>query len=166
MAEETQIIEVGVADAKISVAPHILITYALGSCVGIILYDAARRIGGLAHPMLPDITKSVMNSNQAKFVNSVLEMMINSLKAYGCNESSLCAKLFGGATLFTTGISANSDFFNIGERNISMAKQLLNEWRIKLVAEDTGGTYGRTVSCDLQTGRVRVKSIYHGEKEF
>ncbi|MFH1767841.1 MAG: chemotaxis protein CheD [Candidatus Omnitrophota bacterium] len=65
------------AEVKISSAPDILTTRGLGSCVGIVLYDSIKQIGGLAHPMLPDIEKARIKTNPAKFVDSVIKMMID-----------------------------------------------------------------------------------------
>jgi len=166
MDQEIQLIEVGVADVKVSASPNILITYALGSCVGIVLYDPVRKIGALGHPMLPDITKSVANANPAKFVNSILEYMLSELASRGCQSSYLKAKLFGGATLFAGVEGDRGDFFNIGPRNIEMSKALLNHYGIELAAEDTGGNFGRTILVNLANGKVRMKTIYHGEKDF
>lgn len=166
MDQEIQLIEVGVADAKVSASPNILITYALGSCVGIVLYDPVKKIGALGHPMLPDITKSVANKNPAKFVNSIMEYMLAELASKGCQASYLKAKLFGGAALFTGGAGERSDFFNIGPRNVEMSKALLQHYRIELVAEDTGGNFGRTILVNLANGKVRMKTIYHGEQDF
>lgn len=166
MEDRAQIIEVGVAEAKLATSPRILVTYALGSCLGIILYDKQRKMGGLAHPMLPDINKSVMNTNPAKFVNSAIELMLTSFEAYGSRASSLIAKIFGGATLFKTISDTQSDFFNIGQRNVEVAKVLLRRYGIEICAEDTGGDYGRTLIFNVDSGIVRIKTITHGEKEF
>ncbi len=160
---EGRIIEVGMAEVKISSAPDILITRGLGSCVGITLYDPIRRIGGLAHPMLPDIHKAKVKTNPAKFVNSVIELMIKEFTKRNCRVSSLMAKVFGGGHMFSA-IPYDSPF-NIGVKNVEKAKEVFSSLKIKIVAEDTGGNYGRTVELYLATGKVRVKTLFHGVKE-
>ena len=159
---ENSIIEVSMAGMEISSAPSIMITRGLGSCIGIVLYDSQKKIGALAHPMLPDISKSRVRSNPAKFVDAVIDITINKLRNRNCRINLLEAKIFGGAHMFST-IPHNSPF-NIGLKNVSKAKEILNSLNIKVVAEDTGGNYGRTIEFDLSTGNVKVKTLFHGEK--
>ncbi|MCM8823129.1 MAG: chemotaxis protein CheD [Candidatus Omnitrophica bacterium] len=164
VVEEIKIIEVGMGEFKISSSPHILVTRGLGSCLGITLYDYTKKIGGLAHPMLPDIDKAQINSNPTRFVNSVIEKMVDELKLRGCSVNSLVAKIFGGAHMFTT-VSGNS-IFNVGTKNIEKAKESLNNLKIRISAEDVGGNFGRTIEFYLDTGKVKVKTIFYGEKEL
>lgn len=164
MEKERKTIEVGMAEVKVSASPEILITRGLGSCVGIALYDPTKRIGALAHPMLPDINKAKVKSNPAKFVNSVIDTMLEELKKRGCIMSNIRAKLFGGGHMFTA-IPYDSPF-NIGVQNIEKAKDVLSSLGIRIVAEDSGGNFGRTIHLDLATGKVKVITIFHGEKEL
>lgn len=148
---------------KFASSPDILATRGLGSCVGITMYDSAKKIGALAHPMLPDIEKAKIKSNPAKFVNSSIEIMVEELKKKGCSISSVQAKIFGGAHMFSA-IPPNSTF-NIGVKNIQAAKDALGAAGIKLVGEDTGENYGRTIKFDLSSGKVEVRTIFQGIKE-
>jgi len=156
-------IEVGMAEMKIASAPEVLITRGLGSCVGIVLYEPLSKIGGLAHPMLPDIEKAKIKSNRAKFVNSVVEAMVEELIKKGARKTALIAKIFGGGHMFSA-IPYDSPF-NIGIKNVSKAKEVLNSLKIRIVAEDTGGNYGRTIEFHLSTGEVKVKTLFHGVKQ-
>jgi len=157
-------IEVGMAEMKISSAPNILITRGLGSCVGIVFYDPIKKIGGLAHPMLPDIDKAKLKHTPSKFVNSVIELMLKELKAQGSIKSTIKVKFFGGGHMFS---AIPKDIpFNIGAKNVAMTKEVLNRLKMDASAEDTGGNYGRTIELDLSTGLVKVKTIFHGEKEL
>ncbi len=161
MAEE--IIEVGMADVKVSKSPVKLITRALGSCVGVVIYDSVRKSGGMAHSMLPDIDKTRIKSNSGRFVNSAISNMVSELERFGSQRSRLTAKLFGGAQMFSFFPSESS--LNIGQRNIQMAHEILKQIGIKIIAEETGGTFGRTITLDLETGKVLVDTIYLGSKE-
>jgi len=164
LSREGDIIEVGMAEMKVSSAPSVMITRGLGSCVGITLYDPVKKIGALAHPMLPDIDKAKAKSNPAKFVNSVIDMMVKEFTSKGCRTHSLKAKIFGGGHMFST-IPYDSPF-NIGVKNVEKVKEILDSLKIKIVDDDTGGNYGRTIVFDLSTGVVKVKTLFHGEKKL
>ena len=158
------IIEVGMADMKISTPPHTLVTRGLGSCVGITLYDPHKKRGGLAHAMLPCFAMAKIKTNPFKFVDSVIPLMFEELKKQGCKMEKLEVKLFGGAHMFSS-IPMDSSF-NIGAKNIKTAYELLDKYNISVIAEDTGGNYGRTIFFDLSTGKVKVRTIFFGEKEL
>jgi len=158
-----EIIEVGMAQMKLAKAGAILVTRVLGSCLGITLYDPVKKIGAMAHPMLPDIDKVKIKSNPARFVNSVINKMLQDLKKEGCLKLHLVAKLFGGAHMFS--FITKDSVLNVGERNIEMAKSVLQQQGIKIAAEELRGSIGRTIELDLENGRVCVKTISMKEKE-
>lgn len=158
------IIEIGIAEMKISEAPNILVTRGLGSCVGIVLYDSFKKIGALAHPMLPSIKNARFKSNPFKFVDSSVSLMLEEFKKRGSLIKNLTAKIFGGAHMFAS-IPPESPL-NIGARNISMTREVLNSFGIKIIAEDVGGNFGRTIFFDLDSGKVKVRTIFQGEREF
>ena len=164
MEEQGQLIEIGMAEMKIGSPPCVLITRGLGSCVGIVFYDSVKKLGALAHPMLPDIEKSKIRLNPAKFVNSVIEMMHKEFKNRGSLPYAIRAKLFGGGHMFSS--IPKDSLFNIGAKNVAMAKEKLEALGIKVVGEDTGGNYGRTIRLDVDSGKVNVKTIFHGEKDI
>lgn len=156
------IIEVGMADMKIGASPVVIVTRGLGSCLGIVLYDNFKKIAALAHPMLPKIDEGRVKSNPYKFVDSAIVSMLEELKKKGCQPHLLCAKIFGGAHMFSS-IPINS-VFNIGARNAEVAKEMFSANGIKLIGEDIGGNSGRTIFVDSATGKVAVKTLFHGEK--
>ncbi len=151
---------VGISDWKICGSPDSLITYALGSCVGICLYDKNSRIAGLAHIMLPDSTAITGGAaTRAKFADTAIVDMIDAMKAKGANITALTAKIAGGAVMFQ---SASSQF-NIGERNVEAVRKKLAELRIPIVAADTGCNYGRTVTFFADNGALEVNSASKGK---
>lgn len=160
---EKNSVEVNMAEMKIARAPDLLVTRGLGSCLGIVLYDPTKKIGAIAHPMLPDIEKAKNKSNPARFVNSVIEKMVEDLRKEGCLKKNLVAKLFGGAHMFSF-ISQDS-ILNVGEKNIVMAKAMFEQLGIEVAGEELRGIVGRTVVLDLETSKVCVKTIAAGEKE-
>lgn len=152
---------VGMADLKTAKAPDILTTLALGSCVGITLYDKASRIGGMAHCMLPTY-KGFEGQNKAKFVDSAVIELIGALSRLGVKKTSLVAKITGGAHMFT-GVSQNNDLLKIGERNAAAGVAILKQLGIPIVANDTMGTHGRTIELNLADGALKVRTVGLGE---
>jgi len=161
---EENTVEVRMGDMQIASAPARLVTRALGSCLGITLYNSVRKLGAMAHPMLPDIDKARMKSNPHRYVNSVIRKMVEDLEKLGITKNNLTAKLFGGAHMFSF-ITADS-ILNVGEKNIAMAKAVFEESAVKIVAEEVGGTFGRTIELNLENGKVLVDTISWGRKEI
>ena len=158
------IIKVGMADLKVAKAPQILTTLGLGSCVGIALYDKANKVAGLAHIMLPDSTQIKNNANKAKFADTAMQVLIQELEKSGANINRLTSKIAGGAQMFS--IDTQSDMMKIGARNVQATKALLNSYKIPLLAEDTGGNFGRTIEIYPDTGALLVKAIGKGKTEL
>lgn len=156
---------VGISDYKWAKNPNIFVTYALGSCVGICLYDRQLKIGGLSHIMLPDSNMFSRNeTNRMKFADTAIIDLVQKLKGNGADLRRLTAKIAGGAQMFE--VQPGSQMGTIGERNIESVKNVLNELRIPIIAEDTGLNYGRTVYFDLDTGIMKVQSLSRNVKEY
>ncbi len=160
----SELIKVGMADYKVGRNPDSLISYGLGSCVGIALYDPLSKIGGLAHIMLPDSTQARSAENPAKFADTALPLMLDEIIRMGALKSRITAKIAGGAQMFT--FANATDVMRVGERNVEAVKLVLRRLDIRIIAEDTGGNYGRTVELKLDTGGYRIKTIDKGEKEL
>lgn len=160
---EENIIEVNMAEMKIAQAPAKLVTRGLGSCLGITVYDPFKKIGAMTHAMLPDIDKARIKSNPARFVNSAIKKMVEEMEKMGSLRTHLIAKLFGGAHMFS--FITYDSALNVGQKNIDIAESVFKELGIKLAAQETGGTFGRTVELNLDDGKVLVKTISWGEKE-
>ncbi|MFH1783339.1 MAG: chemotaxis protein CheD [bacterium] len=161
-----EVIKVGMADIKVSVSPNVLTTLGLGSCLGIILYDPVKKVGAMAHTMLPDINMVKIQRNKAKFSNSAITEMIQKMIKLGAHSKNLEAKIIGGAHMFTGAKIINTTAFNVGERNILSAREALEQQKIKIVGEDVGGDYGRSVEFNLDTGKVKIRTIAWGLKEI
>lgn len=159
-----ELIKVGMADYKVGCNPASLISYGLGSCIGIALYDSVTRIGGLAHIMLPDSTQARSAENPAKFADTAIPLVLEEMIKLGAVRSRIVAKIAGGAQMFT--FANTTDIMRVGERNAEAVRILLKKVDIRILAEDTGGNYGRTVELKLETGVYRIKTIDKGEKEL
>ena len=139
-----------VGQIHVDSAPHAISTV-LGSCVAVCLYDTALGIGGMNHYLLPFWNGNGLQS--PKFGNIAIPKLIESMIMKGSNPKNLQAKIFGGASL-NMGIS---DAMMIGQKNILVAKEILREYKIVLVAEDVGGQNGRKIQFDLERGKVLLK---------
>lgn len=127
----------------------------LGSCVAVCLYSPEMQIGGINHYMLP--LWNGVGLASPKYGNIAIEKLIAKLSELGCNKYKLFAKIFGGADQL---INNGSDtLFKIGERNIIIAKKMLKEAGIQIVAENTGGIRGRKIRFDTWTGEVLMGFI-------
>ena len=160
----SNVVTIGISDMKIVRSDDSLVTYALGSCVGICLYDQVLKIGGLGHIMLPTFPKNNQKENKHRFADTCIPEMIQQMEKMGCNRRRIVAKIAGGAKMFE--VSGDSSLGNIGQRNILAVKESLNSFRIRICAEDTGLNYGRTVYFFAEDGRMVVKSFSNGTKTY
>lgn len=152
-----EMIKVGMADLKVCPFPNAITTLGLGSCVGIAVYDPISKVGGLAHVMLPDSTQIRNNSNRAKFADTGIHDLVEFMIKAGASRNRLVAKIAGGAQMFA--FNGQSDMVRIGARNVEASKLKLKELGIRLLAEDTGLNYGRTVEFYTETGNFVIKSV-------
>lgn len=134
----------------------ILITHALGSCIGIALYDPMIHFGALLHIMLPE-QGQMRDQNLYKYADTGLIEMIRKATAFGAVKTRMTAKIAGGAKMFE--MKGNNNLGNIGERNALNVKKILREQGIRLTGEDTGLNYARTMSLDVSTGSVLIKTF-------
>lgn len=155
-------ITIGIGDLKVCRAPDVLVTYALGSCVGVCLLDSAVSVGGLSHIMLPESSGMSAASTPMRFADTALPMLIRQMESMGASKARMKAKIAGGATMFATA----SDKFNIGERNIAAVKKILNENHIPIIAQDIGLDYGRTQFFYPETGIMEIRAAAKGNKQF
>jgi chemotaxis protein CheD len=148
---------VGIAEMVVSNDPEdVIVTYSLGSCLGIVLYDIKSRVGGMIHVMLPDsgiekVSKTSAAFNPAKYVDTGVPLLIQACMAQGLNKKSACLSVFGGAQIFD-----REDYFNIGKRNyISLRKAIWQEGLL-ITHEHVGGRVHRTVKIELKSGEITL----------
>lgn len=152
-----EMIKVGMADLQICKCPDALTTLGLGSCVGVALYDPITKISGLLHLMLPDSTQIRNNENIAKFADTGIEELIRRMVNAGAQRTRIVAKIAGGAQMFA--MKSSNDMLRVGERNVEATKVNLRKHNIRLLIEDTGLNYGRTVELYSETGDFVIKSV-------
>lgn len=136
----------------VSTKPH-LVTTVLGSCVAVCLYDPILKFGGINHYMLPLWNGEGLAS--PKYGNIAIKKLIELMIANGSNKSSLKAKVFGGSEIMESNISN----FRIGERNIIIAFETLEEEKIPVLSKSVGGKLGRKIIYDTFTSEIKHKFI-------
>ena len=155
---------IGMADLNVAGSPDKLTTIGLGSCVGLVLYDATNKIGGMAHIMLPSSAINTDTKNKAKFADTAFDSLVKMIASRGGNTKKLVAKLAGGANMFTT--TSQSDIMKVGQRNVDMCRQILKKHDIPIIAEDTGGNIGRTIEFCCETSLLKVRTVWPKNEKF
>lgn len=152
---------------KIATPPDILITYALGSCVGICLLDATTHIGGLSHIMLPEGKLAPHDNTVCKFADTAIPELIKRMEQKGASRARIKAKIAGGAQMFEVhGAGGNSAMWQIGQRNVDAVKAMLKKFAIPILAQDILLNYGRTTLFDPATGIMTIKAVNKPTKEL
>jgi chemotaxis protein CheD len=149
---------VGIADMKLSNrAGDELVTYALGSCLGVCIYDPVAKVAGLLHAMLPSAAadKRQGETQPAKFVDSGVTTLFKEAYKLGASKERIIVKVAGGASVANGG---EMDSFQIGKRNIVALKKLFWKNGVLIKSEDVGGSKSRTVTLNVTSGEVRIKS--------
>jgi chemotaxis protein CheD len=128
----------------------------LGSCIAVCLYDQIKKTGGMNHFMLPQWNGIGLAT--PKYGNIAIERLIENMISFGSRKENLIAKVFGGGAVLETSFAQ----FNIGERNISITFELLNEFKIPVISKSTGGKLGRKIIFNTFTGEVVQRYVYAG----
>ncbi len=157
-------LRIGISEFCLAEPPAVLVTFGLGSCLAITLYDPGTRFGAMAHTLLPASRSQDPVPRPAKFVDSAIDLMVGELLARGAERERLAAKLFGGANMFEPLVGSADN--GIGPRNTRSAREHLAAQGIPLAAADVGGNFGRTVEFDLATGLVRVHVVRGREEDL
>jgi chemotaxis protein CheD len=153
-------IRVGISEYVVAGSPDRLVTIGLGSCVGIAVYNADKKVGGLSHILLPDSTFFTTVDRPEKFADLALPLMVDEIRRK-TGTGKLVAKIAGGASMF---LHENESLAGgIGSKNIEAVIRTLGEMEIPIISAHTGGNNGRTMSVDLETFDVTIST---GSKEI
>lgn len=148
-------ITVGIGDMKVSDKPYVtLITHALGSCIGLAVYDPVARVGGLLHYQLPEsrLDTNKVRNNPLKFADTGIPTLFKACYKLGAKKGRMIVKVAGGAQLKDT-----RGVFNIGKRNYAALRKILWRNNVLIDAEDVGGTVTRTMWLKIATGELSLK---------
>lgn len=139
-----------------------LITYALGSCIGICLYEPQLKLAALIHIMLP-LNMETGRKNTYKYADTGIRTTLREMEMKGARRAAITAKIAGGARMFEV---SGGSLGNIGQRNSESVHQILRMEKIRLLWEDVGGTIARTMEFDSVTGNGTIRSYGHPEIKF
>lgn len=140
-----------------------LITYSLGSCIGVAIHDPIVKVGGLLHFMLPDsqIDPQKALKNPWMFADTGIPTLFKETYRLGAEKKRMLVKVVGGSQIMDA-----SGHFNIGKRNYTALRKIFWNNGVLIKAEDVGGNGNRTVSLEVSSGRVLVKSSTNGTREL
>jgi chemotaxis protein CheD len=153
---------VGVGESACAKEPKVLITRALGSCVGATLWDPRLRIGGMAHVMLPASPAGGFSGRPHRFADIAIPELVEQLVSLGAVRRRLVAKIAGGSAMF----KGDSGIDSIGGRNVAAVLEQLAGCGLRVSAADTGGSHARTIELHLDTGVLLVRSYVYGMREI
>ena len=155
-------IVVGVSDMRVSNATQsVLVTYSLGSCIGIVIYDELAGVGGLLHFMLPEssLAQAKAQKHPFMFANTGIPLLFREAYKLGARKQRMRVIVVGGAqTLDQKG------FFNIGKKNFTAVKQIFLENNIRIDFHEIGGTFNRTIKLFVKNGKVLLRTSGTGER--
>ncbi len=158
------LVTVGIADFKVSNNPEdTLVSYSLGSCIGLAVYDPVAGVGGLLHYMLPDssINQEKAEKNPAMFANRGIPLLFKSCFRLGASKNRMIIKVAGGSR-----IMGGAGTFDIGKRNYAVLRKILSKNRVAIAGEDVGGSYNRTLYLQIADGRTSLKIAKKGVVEL
>ena len=150
-----QKITVGIADMQIGKGNDVLITYALGSCIGLCFHDPVLKLGALLHIMLP-LNMEPGRKNPLKYADSGIRETLRQMELKGAQRSRIVVKIAGGAKMFEVN---GGSLGNIGQRNIESVHTILRRENIRLLGEQVGGSVARTLLFDVESGQGCVRSF-------
>ena len=149
-------VTVEISDFKISAEPEdVLVTYALGSCIAVMVHDPVRKAAGMIHYMLPLSETSLEKAKvrPAMFADTGIPLLFQSLYALGAKKRDLVVKVAGGGALYD-----DKGLFSIGKRNYTVMRKMFWKAGVIVTAEDVGGAKSRTARLHVDSGRCTVTS--------
>ncbi len=155
---------VGVSDMKVSNDPEgILVTYSLGSCIGVAIYDPMAKVGGLLHFMLPEssLDKIKSENNPYMFADTGIPRLFKTTYQLGAKKGNMRVIIAGGSQVLD-----QHGFFNIGKRNQMAVRKMFHRNNVIIDYFDTGGNVNRTIRMSIKNGDTWVKVSGQGEKKI
>ena len=153
---------IGVGEVACAHHPQVLVTQALGSCVGVTLWDPRTQIAGMAHVMLPESTNSTAQGRATRFADVAIPALVQQMADLGAPKRRLIAKMAGGSAMF----NSDSQMESIGSRNAAAVLEQLEVQGILVQASDCGGSHARTIELRLDSGVLVIRSYVYGIREI
>ena len=159
MAEQK--VTVGIADMKLLQGEGILITYSLGSCIGLCFHDPRLKLGALLHIMLP-LNMEAGRTHPLKYADTGIKETLRQMEIRGASRARMTVKIAGGAKMFA--VAGGGSLGNIGQRNIESVQAIMRRENLRLIGQQIGGTVARTLLFDVVSGQSCVRS--YGQKDI
>ena len=156
-----QKVTVGIADMKLLQGEGILITYSLGSCIGLCFHDPRLKLGALLHIMLP-LNMEAGRTHPLKYADTGIKETLRQMEIRGASRARMTVKIAGGAKMFA--VAGGGSLGNIGQRNIESVQAIMRRENLRLIGQQIGGTVARTLLFDVVTGQGCVRS--YGQKDI
>ncbi len=150
------LVTVDISDYRVSGDPEgVIVTYALGSCIAVMLHDPVRKVAGMIHYMLPlsETSPEKAKTRPAMFADTGIPLLFHTMYAQGCRKEDLVVKVAGGGALYD-----DKGIFNIGKRNYTVLRKMFWKTGVIISAEDVGGAKSRTVRLRVSDGRCTIAS--------
>jgi chemotaxis protein CheD len=149
-------ITVDISDLRVSANPDdLIVTYALGSCIAVIVHDPKRKVGGMIHYMLPlsEIAPEKAKDKPAMFADTGIPELFRTMYGMGCDKKDLVVKVAGGGALYD-----DKGLFSIGKRNYTVLRKMFWKAGVMIASEDVGGAKSRTARLWVGDGRCTIAS--------
>lgn len=149
-------ITVDISDLRVSANPDdLIVTYALGSCIAVIVHDPKRKVGGMIHYMLPlsEIAPEKAKDKPAMFADTGIPELFRTMYGLGCDKKDLVVKVAGGGALYD-----DKGLFSIGKRNYTVLRKMFWKVGVIIASEDVGGAKSRTARLWIGDGRCTIAS--------
>lgn len=150
---------VKIGEIRIAVAEGVLFAIGLGSCVALVIYDPVKKVGGLAHVMLPDVNQN--HPAPGRFAPTAVSNLLQMMEDAGARKRGMYARIAGGAAMFRDVLPSEGQ--RLGERNVEAIKVALAKASIPLRGEDVGGSFGRSVFFDAGDGSMVIRAVKRDE---
>ncbi|HEU4403225.1 MAG TPA: chemotaxis protein CheD [Candidatus Polarisedimenticolia bacterium] len=143
-------------ELRVTEAPGRLAIHGLGSCVAVFVYDPGRRVGGLAHILLPE-PPADGTEHPGRYATTAVSIMVDESIRLGARRAALLAKVTGGSRMFSIDVTAGRP--SVGDKNVEAALRALRLAGVAVIGSDVGGDCGRSVIADLEDGTLTIKTV-------
>jgi len=162
--EEPSIV-VGLGEIWVTRNPNaVLVTFGLGSCVAVCIYDPEAKVAGMMHVVLPTGNATLNGRSPGKYADSGTPLLVQRMENLGAKRSRMMAKIAGGARVVRG--AASETLMDIGQKNIEAVKKALESEGVTINAFDTGGVHGRSVWLRAKSGLMMVRTASNGYIQF
>ena len=149
--------QVSIGEICVAASPTQLAIHGLGSCIAILLYDPVAQVSGVSHVLLPFPPSGGASGSPGRFASTAVPALVRAMQGYGADPGRLVAKVAGGAQMFRYERPSRTE--TVGDRNLRATLDVLAGLEIPVVAQDTGGTHGRSIRVDAGEGCMQIRAL-------